>query len=154
MKADSEVTKLNKVQREYSIQPMAHPVRDSVGRWQMMAKSSPLLAILSIPHNLNTSENLSILNLLAPLVLPIILLYSAHPPPLLLKYRSYNRTAPILRNNLPKSIRTFSNTSPNAATTSQSYSLALSLSKTQFRSHLKNTFSASRTHLNILSCSD
>ena len=34
-------------------------------------------------------------------------------------------------------MRTFSNTSPNAATTSQTYSLALQLSKTQFRSHLK-----------------
>ena len=50
---------------------------------------------------------------------------------------SYNLTAPILWNNLPKTMRTFSNTSPNAATTSQSSSLSLSLSKTQFRSHLK-----------------
>ena len=75
MKADSEDTKLNKVQREYSIQPMAHPVRDSVGRWQVMAKSSPSLAILSVPHSLNTSENLSILNLLAPLVLSIIAIH-------------------------------------------------------------------------------
>ena len=103
----------------------------------------------------NTSENLSILNLLAPLVLPIISLYSAHPPPLLLKYLiySYNQTAPILWNNLPKSMRTFSNTSPNSATTGQCSSLLLSLSKTQFRTLLK-TFSASHTHLNLLSFSD
>ena len=50
---------------------------------------------------------------------------------------SYNRTAPILWNHLPKSMRTFSNTSSNSATTSQSFSLLLSLSKTQFCSHLK-----------------
>ena len=68
--------------------------------------------------------------------------------------RSYNRTASILWNNLPKSMRTFSNTSPNAATTSQSTSLPLSLSKTEFSHISKNTFSASRTHLNLLSCSD
>ena len=51
--------------------------------------------------------------------------------------RSYNRTAPILWNNLPKSMRTFSNTSPNSATTNQCSSLPFSLSKIQFRSHLK-----------------
>ena len=49
---------------------------------------------------------------------------------------SYNRTTSILWNNLPKSMRTFSNTSPNSAT-SQCSSLPLSLSKTRFRSHLK-----------------
>ena len=100
MKAYSEVTKQNKVQREYSIQPMAHPVRDSVGRWQVMAKSSPLLTILSMPINLNTSENLSILNLLASLVLPIILLYFAHPPPLLLKYLIVHTTEPLLSSGI------------------------------------------------------
>ena len=100
MKADSEVTKVNKVHREYSIKPMAHPVRDGVGRWQVMAKSSPLLAILSIPHNLNTSENLSLLNLLASLVLPIILLYSAHPPPLLFKYLIVHTTEPLLSSGI------------------------------------------------------
>ena len=51
--------------------------------------------------------------------------------------RSYNQTAPILWNNLPKSMRTFCNTSPNSATTSQCSSIPLSLSKTKFRSHLK-----------------
>ena len=100
IKADSEVTKLNKVQREYSIQSMAHSVRDSVGRWQVMAKWSPLLTILSIPHNLNTSENLSILNLLDPLILSIILLYSAHPPPLLLKYLIVHTTEPLLSSEI------------------------------------------------------
>ena len=51
--------------------------------------------------------------------------------------RSYNRTAPILWSNLSKYMRIFSNTSPNSATTNQCSSLPLSLSKTQFRSHLK-----------------
>ena len=51
--------------------------------------------------------------------------------------RSYNQTAPILWNNLPKSMKTFSNTSPKSATTSQCTSLPLSLSKTKFCSHLK-----------------
>ena len=68
--------------------------------------------------------------------------------------RSYNRTAPIPWNNLPKSMRTFSNTSPNSATTSQCSSLPLSLSKNQFCSHHKTYLSASRTHLNLLSCSN
>ena len=63
-------------------------------------KSSPLLTILSIPHSLNTSENLSILNLLASLVLPIILLYSAHPPPLLVKYLIVNTTEPLLSSGI------------------------------------------------------
>ena len=50
---------------------------------------------------------------------------------------SYHRTSPILWNNLPKSMRTFCKTSPNYATNSQCSSLQLSLSKTQFCSHLK-----------------
>ena len=50
---------------------------------------------------------------------------------------SYNQTAPILWNNLPKPMRTFSNTSTNCATTSQCSSLPHSHSKTQFRSRLK-----------------
>ena len=67
----------------------------------------------------------------------LTLLHRSTTSSLKISNRSYNRTAPILWNNLPKSMRTFSNTSPNAATTSQSSSLSLSLSKIQFRSHLK-----------------
>ena len=156
MKADSEVTKVNKVQREYSIQPMAHPVRDSVGRWQVVAKSSPLLAILSKPHNLNTSENLSILNLLAQLVLPIILLYSAHPPPLLFKYLIVHTTEPLQSSGIIYQ---------NLWELSLARHLMLQplVNLTRYHSHFlrlnfahisKHTFSASRTHLKILSCSD
>ena len=65
---------------------------------------------------------------------------------------SYNQTAPILWINLPKSMRTFSNILNNSAITSQCFSLPLSLSKTQFRSHLKPYLLASHTHLNLLSC--
>ena len=50
---------------------------------------------------------------------------------------SFNQTAQILWNNLPKSIRTFSYTLPNSPTTGQCSSLQLSRSKVQFRSHLK-----------------
>ena len=100
------------------------------------ASLSLLLTILFIPHNTNTSENLTILNLLAPLFLPIISLYSTTSS-LNICNRSNNRTAPIMWNNLSKSMRTFSNTSPNTATTSQCPSLPLSSSKTHFRSHLK-----------------
>ena len=74
--------------------------------------------------------------------------------PLQISNRLYNQAAPILLNNLPKSVRTVPNTFPNSATTSQCSSLPLSLSKTQFRSHLKHTFSESHTHLHLLSCSD
>ena len=68
--------------------------------------------------------------------------------------RSYNRTAPILWNNLPKSMRTSSNTSPNAATTSQSTLYHSHFLRLNFAHISKHTFSASRTHLHILSCSD
>ena len=50
---------------------------------------------------------------------------------------SFNQTAPILWNNLPKSMRTFSNMLPNSTNTSLCSSLPLSLSKTQFHFHLK-----------------
>ena len=69
-----------------------------------------------------------------------------------LSNRSYNRTAPIIWNNLPKSMRTFSNTLPNSATTIQYSSLPLSLSNFSLIS--KHTFSASHIHLNLLSCSN
>ena len=68
--------------------------------------------------------------------------------------RSYNRTAPFLWNNLPKSMRTFSNTSPNTATTSQSTLYHSHFLRLNFVHISKHTFSASRTHLHILSCSD
>ena len=42
----------------------------------------------------------TILNLLAPLVLPIILLYSAHPPSLLLKYLIVHTTEPLLSSGI------------------------------------------------------
>ena len=68
--------------------------------------------------------------------------------------RSYNQTAPILWNNWPKSMRSFSNTSPNSATSSKCSSWPLSPSKTQFRSRLNIYLSSSHTHLNLLFCSD
>ena len=58
------------------------------------------LTIFSIPHNPNTSDNLSILNLLALLVLPIISLSFAHPPPLLLKYLIVHTTEPLLSSRI------------------------------------------------------
>ena len=77
----------------------------------------------------------------------LTLLHSSNTSSLKVSNHSYNQTAPILWNNLPKSMRTFSNTSPNSVTTSQCSSLALSLSKTQFRSHLKTyLFSISYPH--------
>ena len=53
----------------------------------------------SIPRNPNTSENLSILNLLAPLVLQIISLYSA-PSSILLKYLKVYTTKPFLSSGI------------------------------------------------------
>ena len=64
MKADSEVAKLNKVQREYSIQPMAHLVRDSVGRWQVSmfvdCKSEVYEAASSCRDNTPSSQPLTL----------------------------------------------------------------------------------------------
>ena len=117
-------------------------------------KSSLLLTTFFIPRNPNTSEDLSILNRWLHLFFQ-----SSHstPPPtssLKISNRSYNQTAPILWNNLPESLKTFSNMLPNSANTSQCSFLPLSLSKTQFRSHLKTYIFASYTHLNLLFCSD
>ena len=70
----------------------------------------------------------------------LTLLRSSTTSSLKIYNRSYNRTAPILWNNLPKPMRTFSSKSPNSASTSQCFSLPLPLSKTQFRSHLKTYF--------------
>ena len=67
---------------------------------------------------------------------PLTLL--APPPPLLLKYLILHPTKPLLSSGIIyQNLRTFSNTSPNSATTSQRSSLPLSLSKTQFCSYLK-----------------
>ena len=67
---------------------------------------------------------------------------------------SYNQTAPILWNNLPKSMRTFSN---------NHIILLPIVNVPPYKSHFlrpniahisKHTFSASHNHLNLLSCSD
>ena len=53
-----------------------------------------------MPHNPNTSEYISILHLLAPLVLPIISLYFAHLSPGLLKYPIVHTTEPLLSSGI------------------------------------------------------
>ena len=131
-------------------------------------KYSSLHTILSIPHNPNASENLSILNLLAPLVLPIILvhpiinylsiIFQSSPPihtsSLKISNRSYNRVASILRNNLPKSMRTFSNTSLILQPLANVPLYHSHFLRFNFVHISKHTFSASRTHRNLLSSSD
>ena len=134
-------------------------------------KSSLVFTTFYIPRNPNTSENFSKLNLLAPLVLPIFLLYSAllH---LLLTCLIVHTTKPLLSSGIIyQNLIIFSNTLPNSTTTSQCSSLPLSLSKTHFHSHLifhshlnispqyftltsKHTYSKSHTHFNLLPCSD
>ena len=102
-------------------------------------KTEHITPVLKSLHCLKIEELLHYL--LAPLVLLIISLYSVHPPPLLLKLLIVHTAEPLLSPGIIyQNLRTFSNTSPNSATTSQCTSLALSLSKTQFRSHLKTPF--------------
>ena len=110
----------------------------------------------SLVHSKLDYCNLSILNLLAPLVLPIILLYSAHPPPLLLKYLIVHTTEPLLASGIIYQ---------NLCELSLTRHLMLQplVNLPLYHSHFlrlnfahisKHTFSASRSHLNILSCSD
>ena len=112
------------------------------------------LQIFSIPRNPNTSENLSIVNLLAPLVLPIIILYSV-PLPLLLKYLIVHTTKPLLSSGIiyqnlwePSLIRHLILQPLVNVPSYHSHFL-----RPNFALISKHTFSASYTHPNLF-CSD